>query len=154
MTSDVFKQISFAALLTWGQALPLAAQTRPPQPARPPAAAPPAKPAIPRCRPDVVEDAQTPQRSPASRPEQIKTDHDRADFSQAQPSSGAFADQPKAGKLTGFDFSRDPLGAAKPFQSFQETFEQENAARPQVMAAQRQLLASRYDLTPHSTKPQ
>jgi cytochrome c peroxidase len=56
--------------------------------------------------------------------------------------------QTKEGRLTGFDFARDPLNADKPFTTFEEVMAKEDAARPAAMAAQRKLLESRYDLTP------
>ena len=50
--------------------------------------------------------------------------------------------------MTGFDFSRDPFGAKKPMQTFEETMKADIDAKPGVMAAQRKLLESRYNLTP------
>ena len=55
--------------------------------------------------------------------------------------------QPDQGKIVGFDFSRDPLNATRPMQPFEEIGQADAQAKPQVMAAQRQLLESRYDLT-------
>jgi hypothetical protein len=45
--------------------------------------------------------------------------------------------QSKEGKITGFDFYRDPLNAERPFQPFAEIFEKESANRSKVMEAQR-----------------
>lgn len=100
---------------------------------------------------DAVEAAQTTQPVPVTRPEQRKSEHDRSDaFSagNAPPSSTAFATQPEEGKVKGFDFYRDPLNAAKPMQTFDEIMRQDVADKADVVAAQRKLLESRYDLTP------
>src|SRR5690606_13876972 len=43
---------------------------------------------------------------------------------------------------------RDPLNSERPMQPATEIMEQETAARPQVTAAQRQLLEARYNLEP------
>ena len=64
------------------------------------------------------------------------------------PSSAALADQPEQGGILGFDFYRDPLGAKKPGTTFEEIKKADVAAKPKVMAAQRKLLESRYDLEP------
>jgi cytochrome c peroxidase len=50
--------------------------------------------------------------------------------------------------MNGFDFMRDPLGAKEPKQTFEEIFRMDVEAKPQVMAAQRELLAARYNLEP------
>jgi cytochrome c peroxidase len=108
----------------------------------------PAKPEPPK---DAVKDAQTPREVPATRPEQQKTEHDRSGVHKAEnarPSSPVFKNQPKEGKITGFDFFRDPLNADHPNQKFEEIRDKESAAKPKVMAAQKALLDSRYDLTP------
>src|SRR3989440_1530804 len=68
--------------------------------------------------------------------------------SQGMPASQALPNQPDQGKILGFDFSRDPLNAKRPMQPFEEIRHADAQAKPQVMAAQRQLLDSRYDLTP------
>jgi len=112
--------------------------------AQPPAAPAPA----PR---DAVAEAVTPQGVPAVRPEQARTEADapeRFAAPNAQPASRAFADQPQKGQVTGFDFYRDPLDAKKPMQTFEETMAADVAAKPAVMAQQKALLESRYDLTP------
>ena len=57
--------------------------------------------------------------------------------------------QPKEGKISGFDFYRDPLNADHPQQSPEEIMQKEITNKPNVMAAQRKLLEARYDLTPH-----
>ena len=101
--------------------------------------------------PEAVQAAQTPRAVPQDRPEQQRSAHDRSDrfqATQAQPSSPAFADQPDEGKVLGFDFSRDPLNAKRPMQTFDETMQADVQAKPGVMAAQQQLLERRYDLTP------
>jgi len=64
-----------------------------------------------------------------------------------------FKDQPDEGKVKGFDFYRDPLNAMRPNQPPGEITQQDIADKPKVMAAQRKLLESRYNLTPR-TDPQ
>ena len=85
---------------------------------------------------DAVAEAQHPQKVSAQRPEQKRTAHDKADIfdpSQATPSSSALNDQPEKGQLQGFDFSRDPLDAKKPMQTFEEIYKQDVALKPKVM---------------------
>jgi cytochrome c peroxidase len=92
-----------------------------------------------------------PQPVPAERPEQKQTEHDKSgafDWKKPAPLSAALKDQPNGGRITGFEFSRDPLGADKPFLTFVEVMKKESEAKPKVMDAQRKLLAARYDLTP------
>ena len=101
--------------------------------------------------PDAVQEAQTPRTVPEERPEQRKSAHDRSNIFQASqglPASQALPNQPDQGKILGFDFSRDPLNAKRPMQPFEEIMHADAQAKPQVMAAQRQLLERRYDLTP------
>ena len=91
------------------------------------------------------------QQVPIERPEQKVTEHDRSpafDITKPAPINEALKTQPKAGRITGFDFARDPLNADKPFTTFEEVMQKESAARPKVTAAQRQLLESRYNLEP------
>jgi hypothetical protein len=100
---------------------------------------------------DPAAEAQAVRAVPADRPEQQQTEHDRSDIFDTKkpaPVSPALQGQPKQGRITGFDFARDPLNADKPFTSFEEVMSKESANRPAVMAAQRKLLESRYDLTP------
>jgi cytochrome c peroxidase len=88
---------------------------------------------------------------PAQRPEQRLTEHDRSDvFDPARPApiSPALKGQPNQGRITGFDFARDPLNAPAPFTTFDSVMKKETAQRPAVTAAQRELLEARYDLTP------
>jgi cytochrome c peroxidase len=88
---------------------------------------------------------------PTDRPEQQLNDHDRSELfdpTKPAPLTPALKDQPKQGRITGFDFARDPLNADKPFTTFNEVMKKESAARPKVMADQRKLLESRYDLKP------
>jgi cytochrome c peroxidase/peptidoglycan hydrolase-like protein with peptidoglycan-binding domain len=102
---------------------------------------------------EAVQEAQTPRLVPQDRPEQQRSVHDRSDrfqATQAQPSSPAFADQPDEGKVLGFDFSRDPLNAKRPMQTFDDVMQADVQAKPGIMAAQQQLLERRYDLTPRS----
>jgi len=101
---------------------------------------------------DAVQDAQTPRDVPANRPEQQKTEHDRSDAfnpAKAPRSSTALESQPQKGEIQGFDFARDPLDAKRPMQTVDEIVKKDIADKPTVMAAQRKLLESRYDLTPH-----
>ena len=100
---------------------------------------------------DAVNDAQQPQSVPAKRPEQKKTEHDLSDIfssQNAEPLSPAFKTQPKEGKISGFDFYRDPLNSDVPNANPDEIMQQLSANKPKVMAAQRQLLESRYNLNP------
>lgn len=101
---------------------------------------------------DAVARAQAPARAvAASRPEQAKGPQDRPErftAPNAMPLSPVFAQQPGEGKISGFDFYRDPLNAAKPMQTFEETMAADVKAKPGVMQAQQRLLSSRYDLTP------
>jgi cytochrome c peroxidase len=86
-----------------------------------------------------------------TRPEQQITDHDRSalfDVTKPAPINAALNPQPKGGRLLGFDFARDPLNSDKPLQSAKEIQEKETAARPQVTAAQHELLGKRYILEP------
>jgi cytochrome c peroxidase len=88
---------------------------------------------------------------PADRPEQRVTEHDRSpafDATKPAPLTPDFKGQPKEGRITGFDFSRDPLNADKPFTTIEDVMAKETAQRPAVMAAHRKLLETRYDLTP------
>ena len=88
---------------------------------------------------------------PKERPEQKLTDHDRSpvfDPTKPAPLTKALKGQPKEGRVLGFDFARDPLNGDRPFQPFAEIMKTESEQKPKVMAAQRKLLESRYDLTP------
>ena len=98
--------------------------------------------------PDAVEDFQTPQAARGNRPELSKSKHDNADFTKAPLASAALAQQPDEGKIKGFDFPRDPLGATKPMQTFEESMKGDVAAKADAMQAQKELLASRYNLEP------
>jgi cytochrome c peroxidase len=85
------------------------------------------------------------------RPEQVKTAHDLSDIfdvHRAEPSSPVFQGQAKKGKVSGFDFYRDPLNADRPYADPLRIQQQETAAKPGVMRAQQKLLEERYDLTP------
>ena len=99
---------------------------------------------------DAVAEAQTARRGAAARPEQQKTEHDRADVfsgAKAPPSSTVLPSQPEGGQATGFDFRRDPLNSKRPMQPAQEIVDADVAAKPNVMADQRRLLEARYDLS-------
>src|SRR5687768_4040314 len=100
---------------------------------------------------DAVAEAQRPAAVKDARVEQNKNAHDRStafDARNAQPNSTDVGTQPKQGRISGFDFYRDPLNADRPFQTFEEIMKTETANRPKVMAAQRKLLESRYNLQP------
>ncbi|HJV64092.1 MAG TPA: cytochrome B6 [Geomonas sp.] len=101
---------------------------------------------------DAVIDVQTPRGVPVTRPEQRKNQHDLSDVfmaTKAIPISSALQHQPKDGKVTGFEFYRDPLNSEKPMMTFEEIYRKDVAERQKVNEAQRRLLESRYDLTPH-----
>jgi len=103
--------------------------------------------------PDAIEEAQRPRNSAPSRPEQNKSAHDQsAIFSapSAKPASDVSDGQPKQGKISGFDFYRDPLNADQPNVNPAEIVKNESANKPNVMNAQRQLLETRYVLTPNT----
>ena len=98
---------------------------------------------------DPAADAMVQRKTDADRPEQRLTDHDRSkafDFTRPAPLTAALNDQPKDGRMLGFDFARDPLNADEPFTTFEEIYKKESAAKGSVAAAQRKLLESRYDL--------
>jgi cytochrome c peroxidase len=100
---------------------------------------------------DPAAEAVKAQPVPEERPEQKQTEHDKADkfdWKKPAPLTAALKDQPNGGRITGFEFSRDPLGADKPFTTFDEVMKKESDAKPKMMDAQRKLLAARYDLTP------
>jgi hypothetical protein len=100
---------------------------------------------------DAVANAQRPSPSEEARPEQRKSDHDQSgvfDPQRAVPASPVFEKQPKEGKISGFDFVRDPLNADKPFEAFDDIMKRETAAKPGVMQAQQALLGQRYNLEP------
>jgi cytochrome c peroxidase len=100
---------------------------------------------------DAVMEAQQSQTVPTERPEQKKTEHDRSDVfnaQNAQPSSPALKAQPEEGKTSGFDFYRDPLNSDKPYANPNAIMQQLIANKPKVMALQRQVLESRYNLNP------
>jgi hypothetical protein len=96
--------------------------------------------------PDAVQDAQAPRAVPGERPEQQQTKHDQSDLFDPRrpaPLSPAFKDQPKEGRITGFDFARDPLNADEPFQTLTAIMKKEKEGRPKVAQAQRKLLENR-----------
>jgi hypothetical protein len=116
-------------------------------------ASPPSRPARPA---DAVEAAQRPEQVEVKRVEQRKTERDAPQAftaANAMPSSPALEAQPESGRISGFDFARDPLNAKRPGQTFEEIMAEDVKMRPAVMAAQRRLLESRYDLVPrlHAT---
>jgi cytochrome c peroxidase len=100
---------------------------------------------------DAVAEAQRPASAEAKRVEQNKSPHDRSpvfDARNAPQNSTDARQQPKQGRISGFDFYRDPLNADKPNQSPEEIMKLEIANKPKVMEAQRKLLESRYVLQP------
>jgi cytochrome c peroxidase len=100
---------------------------------------------------DPAAEAVKAQPVPADRPEQKPTAHDKSDkfdWTKPAPLTPALKDQPNGGRITGFEFSRDPLGAPEPFTTLAEVMKKESEAKPKVMAAQQKLLEARYDLTP------
>jgi cytochrome c peroxidase len=104
-----------------------------------------------RPAPDPAAGITTPGQVPGDRPEAKLTAHDKSDKfdpKKAMPINPALKDQPNGGKITGFDFARDPLGAPQPFTTFEEVMKKESAAKPKVMDAQRKLLEARYNLQP------
>jgi cytochrome c peroxidase len=100
---------------------------------------------------DAVEAAQRQKPTAPARPEETKTDHDQSpvfNAPNAEPSSPVFRNQPEGGRISGFDFYRDPLNANRPFVKFDDIMKKESANKAAVMKAQRDLLESRYSLTP------
>lgn len=101
---------------------------------------------------DAAVRAQEPMPITMKRPEQQKTAHDNSnvfDELQAQPSSPAFRNQPGEGKVSGFDFYRDPLNSDHAHESPDAIMQKLSANKPKVMEIQRKLLESRYDLQAH-----
>jgi cytochrome c peroxidase len=145
-----------SVVLLGGMAMLAFSQQPAPRPRPRPAADAPARaPADGQARPrpaaDAVEDAQTPRDAEAKRPEQKRSKHDQSDVfapDNAEPITTALKDQPDEGKVPGFDFSKDPFGAKKPRQTFEETMKADIAAKPDVMAKQMKLLQTRYNLEP------
>lgn len=98
---------------------------------------------------DAVQDAQTPAKVAADRPEQRQTEHDRSKgFSESPASSRAFDKQPGKGRNDGFDPYRDAFGASKPMLTFEQIMKDDVDAKAGVMAEQRKLLEARYELKP------
>lgn len=117
---------------------------------------PDAQPSAPGAQPpallaDPAQEAQTTRAVAEKRVEQKKTEHDGSDIfaGDAAPSSSPVLEgQPGKGRLDGFDFVRDPLGAPQPKTKFADVMAADVAAKADVMAKQRQLLETRYDLNP------
>jgi cytochrome c peroxidase len=132
-TREVLARIDVAILILCWVASSSAQQPSPPAPS------------------DAVSAGQQPSAVQTSRPEQKKTAHDLSDVfkaSNAKSSSPVVDDQPKQGKISGFDFYRDPLNADRPNQSPEEIVQKETANKAAVMAAQRGLLERRYNVQP------
>ena len=105
----------------------------------------------PRAVKDAVMQVQLPTEVPTSRVEQKRTKHDSSNLfsaTQALPNSSALKFQPDDGRVTGFDFYRDPLNAKKPMMTFDEVKSADEAEKSKVMETQRELLESRYHLKP------
>ena len=86
-----------------------------------------------------------------SGPEQKQTEHDKSekfDWKKPAPLTPALKDQPNGGRITGFEFSRDPLGADKPFQTFDEVMKKESEAEAEGDG--RAAEAARGPLRPHA----
>src|SRR5215469_9700581 len=101
---------------------------------------------------DAIVRAQEPTPIQTKRPEQQKTAHDNSsvfDELHAMASSPAFRNQPGEGKVSGFDFYRDPLNSSHPYENPDAIMQRLSAQKPSVMAIQRKLLESRYDLQLH-----
>src|SRR5262249_32586576 len=101
---------------------------------------------------DAVVEAQTTKEVQAERPEQKKTEHDLSNIfapSEAMPTTQALKDQTDQRQVLGFDLYKDAVGAMKPGITFAEIYKTLVAAKPNVMATQRKLLESRYNLTPN-----
>jgi cytochrome c peroxidase len=150
--------ITVAVLVGFGTTWMVAAQ-QPPRRQLPPAKtqqpraknAQPAQPVPAQPLPDAVEDAQTPRRVEAKRPEQQLSEHDRSGAfaaDESPSSSPALEDQPEQGRINGFDFVRDALNSPEPKIPFETFMQQDVEMKPRVMAAQRELLAARYNLEP------
>src|ERR1700712_2262587 len=117
MKKKLARVIPFAAVaLSWGQ------QSPPPPP-------------------DAVAQAQIPSAVQSARPEQNKNGHDTSgafDARNAVAASPVSGSQPNAGKITGFDFYRDPLNADRPNLNPEDVMNKEIANKPAVMQAQKQ----------------
>lgn len=145
--------VAFSLLLLFGSTSE--AQQRASRQAQGQNAQPPARQAEQNAPPrqvDAVEEAQRPpqprdEQSPTDAPARPTSDHAAAD-KPAAPITAALNEQPQQGKVTGFDFYRDPLDAKKPGQTFEETMQADVEAKPGVMQQQVALLESRYDLQP------
>jgi cytochrome c peroxidase len=100
---------------------------------------------------DAIQEAQSVKQVSADRPELRKTEHDQSPeltAANADPASPVFKTQPKEGKISGFDFFRDPLNADRPNLTLNEIIQKESAGKAAVMSAQRKLLEQRYNLQP------
>jgi cytochrome c peroxidase len=72
----------------------------------------------------------------AERQEQVLTTHDRSDafdWHRPAPISPALKNQPKEGRMSGFDFSRDGLNSDRPMSSAEEGMQKETAQRPATL---------------------
>jgi cytochrome c peroxidase len=102
---------------------------------------------------DAVDEARQQRDVAAVRPEQMLTAHDRSGIfnsANAKPASDDVRQQPKNGRISGFDFYRDPLNSDRPDTNPDDIVKKETANRAAVMLAQRQLLEKRYNLQPRT----
>ena len=100
---------------------------------------------------DAVGEAQQHRKVAAKRPEQETSEHDKPEKFKADGaprSSKVLESQPDQGAVNGFEFYRDPLNAAEPKQTFEETMAADVKAKPGIMQKHRELLESRYNLEP------
>jgi len=100
---------------------------------------------------DPAGEVTSPAKADGDRPELKQSAHDKSDVfdpQTAMPINPALKGQPKEGKLSGFDFARDPLNSERPMTPFAEVMKKESEQKPKVMDGQRALLAKRYNLTP------
>ena len=100
---------------------------------------------------DPAAEALRVQQPETKRPEQNLTKHDKSEIFNPKapaPINPSLKDQPNQGRILGFDFARDPLGAPEPFTTFEEVMKKESAAKADVMAKQKKLLEERYNLEP------
>src|SRR5262249_55926378 len=84
---------------------------------------------------DAVARAQQAPAANGERVEQKKSAHDRSDTFDARkapPSSPVLASQPGHGRITGFDFYKDPLNADKPGLDPAALLQQALVAKPEV----------------------
>jgi hypothetical protein len=105
----------------------------------------------PQTPPDAADRARQQVTQGGNRPELQKTPHDQSQVFSAPAASAvsaAVSEQPNGGRISGFDFYRDPLNAERPNVNPEDVMKKEMANKAGVMNAQRQLLERRYLLEP------